>query len=85
MTKTKKDSRIAVTERAIFQRLKRHLVKHYDQVLCKSRPNSRQQMNCGDYYTVDVRTNTLNNWHMNLEQWARDEKVMLPSEKLIKD
>ena len=71
-----------LTERALFQRLKRHMEKHYNERLHKNRPDSRSFQFLGTYYTVDTYTNTIVKIQMDLEKWARDEKVMHPNEKL---
>jgi hypothetical protein len=74
----------AITERALFQRLKRRLEKHYGQLLRKSR-EGRVMIDLGEYYAIDIYRNVIVRTHIDLEQLAKDEKVMHPLEKLIKE
>ena len=69
-----------VTERALVQRLRKHLLKVDGQILMKSRSKAKQEK-LGKYYTVANNGFTVQR-HIELEKFARLEKVLSAHEVL---
>ena len=73
-----------ISERAVFLRLNRKLAKQ-NIVLKKCRPSNQFYGQLGDYYAIDLNTNTITTHHVDLEQWARDKGALKPFEEIQSD
>jgi hypothetical protein len=71
-----------ISERALLQRLNRYLIREEDQTIKKCREDSRWYNDLGDYYTVDIKTKAIVATHVNLEEMARELKVISKHEAL---
>lgn len=83
MTDNKK---VTISERALFQRMKRHLEKEENLVLRKCRPGPYYAQ-LGEYYTVDIGSNVIIKRGMDiehLEDYARRLHVISKNEKIEK-
>lgn len=69
-----------ITERALVQRLKKHLAND-GQILKKSR-GEKSKTELGKYYTVATNGFTVLR-HLDLEKFARQEKVLSSHEAII--
>jgi|HubBroStandDraft_6_1064221.scaffolds.fasta_scaffold1374957_2 hypothetical protein len=76
----KKKQGIPVSQRAVEQRINRAL-KEYDEQLRHTR-SARAQFDFGDYYIVNVMKNFINEHHVDLEDKARELKVLQDYEYL---
>ena len=75
-----KSQAIAITEKALVQRLNRALAKS-ETILRKSRPGTRMEIDYGNYYSVSFRNN-INGAHIDIEDLGRELGVMRPHETL---
>ena len=71
---------MTVTENNVFARLKRHYAKHG--LSLKKCREGRWLSFIGKYGLVDDSTNAWVDYHFDLEQRARDEGVLRPSESV---
>ncbi|MCG8537784.1 MAG: hypothetical protein MI808_22065 [Pseudomonadales bacterium] len=70
-----------ISERNLLRRLNRKLAK--ENLIVKTSPvNSRWYNENGRHYCVDESTNVIRSQHIDIEQWARDEGCLAPSECL---
>lgn len=69
-----------ISERALIARINRKLA-HDGEKLRKSR-GMQAYTNLGDYYTVDIKTNTLRRWFIDIEEFGREVGVMHRNETL---
>lgn len=74
-------TKVPVSEKAIFQRLSRHLA-HDGLALKKCRAGSRAHQTLGDFYTVDAHSNAVRDYQIDLEGWAREAGLMKEYEEL---
>jgi len=72
-----------VSERALFQRVKRALARK-DERLVKCRQDSRWYHDLGDYYTTNEKRH-LTGTHLDLETLGRDLGVLPEGEALVAD
>ncbi len=75
--------RTPVTERALLQRINRHLRKQ-DHSLKKVR-GERAWIDLGDFYLLDWQRNAIVQHHIDIEQKARELKVLAKWEVLKGD
>ena len=73
-------TRKQVTERALVQRLNRCLARE-DRVLRKCRPGP-DYAELGDWYCVDLSSNTIASKDVDLEEWGRELGVLKPYEAM---
>ena len=72
-----------VPERVIEARVRRALARD-GEVLRKTRPGRTwAKVDLGDYYTVDPHTRFPDRRHCDLEQLARDYRVLRPDEVIV--
>jgi hypothetical protein len=82
MASMSKRQRVPVSERALTQRINRHLV-HDDKALVKSRQGSAaRREGYGEWYTIDTRRNQADRGDIDLEKFARELGVLRPWEYL---
>jgi hypothetical protein len=74
--------KVMITERALVQRINRALAKE-DEVVKKSRADSRMEMQYGTYYSVNQRTNNIANGNIDIESMGRELGVLKEYEALI--
>lgn len=67
-----------VTEQVIEARVRRALLRE-GQVLCKPRGSCMRQ-ELGDYFTADAHTGNPERWNCDLEQLAREYRVLRDGE-----
>ncbi|MFT3850806.1 MAG: hypothetical protein QM739_19720 [Propionivibrio sp.] len=69
--------KVPVSERALIARINRKLAKEpFPRKLCKARPGSRMESNCGKYHVINTYTNALDDYKIDdLEEWVKDRKV----------
>lgn len=67
--------KILLTERALTSRLSRKL-KEQGILLKKCKENNKFFSDLGKYYTVNTRTNSIEDMDLNLVEWARRHKVI---------
>ena len=72
--------KVAVTERALIQRINRALRKR-DEVLKRTR-GTHALRDLGDYYVVDVRRNAVVAADVNPEAYGRELDVLAPYERV---
>ncbi|MCC6127432.1 MAG: hypothetical protein IT426_20940 [Pirellulales bacterium] len=71
-----------VTESAIMKRINRKLNSaDWPKYLKKTREGTTERDNIGKYYVLDNR-NTVVDFHVNLESFARDLKVLADDEEI---
>ncbi|MGJ7552644.1 hypothetical protein ACSFBI_01495 [Variovorax sp. RB3P1] len=84
MSKRKHPVQVPVTERAVLQRLNRHLARENDPLFVRTtREGSRASSSLGRYYAVNLRTNVVDAYGIALEVWARDVGALKPHEVLV--
>lgn len=79
-----KERRVAVTERAIIQRVNRKFVSEYGRLgreLKKTR-GERAKLDLGDFYILDKKGNFIWEHHVDPEETARDMEVLADWEYL---
>jgi hypothetical protein len=74
-------SNYVVTERALLQRINRVLEKKNHKI-CKSRPGSRMESNCGRYYELDTYRNAVTMSNVDLKGYGADLNVLHPRETI---
>lgn len=74
-------SKVAVTERAVLQRVNRALA-HDGKRMYVSREDSRWSNELGRFYIVSTGTRILDSGHADLEGWARELDVLKTFEAL---
>ena len=73
-------TQIELSERALLGRLNRALAREGEgKVIKVARYDSRLFQNFGRYYSVI--NNTVQDWHIDLQQWAREMNVIRPYER----
>jgi hypothetical protein len=73
---------VTVSERTVEARVRRALLRD-GEVLRKTRPgNTWAKIDLGDYYTVDPHTRFPERRHCDLEQLAREYRVIRPGEAI---
>jgi hypothetical protein len=77
-----KERKVMISERALFQRLKRALAKD-DELLKKSRPREGYNQ-LGDFYVVDLQGGYIVEKDVDLEALAREKGVLAKWEALAK-
>lgn len=77
---TTKGNQMIVTENNVFARLKRHYAKHG--LSLKKCRDGKWIQTTGRYGLVDDSNNTWVDHHIDLEQRAREEGVLLPMESI---
>lgn len=70
-----------VSEKALIARINRKL-KHENESLKKTRPDSKWINDLGDYYLVHTLLNTIEAQHINLDEFAREIGVLADFEKI---
>ena len=93
MVRAKEKQLVPVSLRGVIQRINRRLAEKHGKF--GSPPTSRVQLkksrglhavqNLGDYYLLDVYSNTIVNHHLDLEDLARDHDAPSPWEKIADD
>lgn len=76
--------RVPVSERAVLQRLNRHLKKDGEMVR-KTRAGSRAYQDLGPYHAVDLSQNIVTRLNVDIEAWAREAGVLAAWETLVSD
>ena len=71
---------IALSKRALFQRVKRRLLK--DGEVLKTARGERAQADVGEYYTVDLHGNFIVEKDVDLEEKGRSLKVLATYERV---
>jgi hypothetical protein len=79
----KATEKVAVTMRALIQRINRKL-RDQDEVLKTSR-GERARNEIGNYYCLDIKRNALSAKHVDPEEWGRDLGVLRPWERVIEN
>jgi len=74
------ERKVPISERALFQRIQRRLKKE-GQKIFRSRAGM-QKMNLGTYYTVEIWTNTVKRYQIDLEDFGRECSVVADYEYL---
>jgi hypothetical protein len=69
-----------VSERALMARVNRSLADSYEMVKKARGTYARQQL--GEFYLLDFNRNAIMRQNLDLEDFAREIKVLLPYEKL---
>ncbi len=80
MVEKQKTERVPVSERALVQRINRKLSKQ-GEMLRKSRGGSAFNT-LGDFYSIDIRSNSVASHSIDIEVWGRELAVLHPWEKL---
>jgi hypothetical protein len=79
----KKQHFVPVTPRALSQRVGRALEKQGERLLANRRPVPVPDL--GNYYTVDLKKNSVARAHVDLEEIGRELGVLKPYESLEKE
>lgn len=69
-----------VSDSVIEARVRRAMARD-GEILCRPR-GERTRQELGNYFTVDAHTGTPQRWHLELEQLARECRVLQPGEVL---
>lgn len=75
---------VPITKRALVQRINRKLLKEKDEVLKASR-GGKWHHAVGDYYIVDANEDVVVAHHQDLQELARELKVLKAYERLVED
>jgi hypothetical protein len=75
------EMKVKISERALMGRINRKLNHEYKAVR-KTRPNSMERMNLGEYYLLDTYRNIVEAFNVKLDNIARDLGVMAEYEEL---
>ena len=75
-------SKVAISERALLQRVNRKLRGSGEQIRTARSP--RVELDLGRYFVVNVRGSFLANHHIDLEALARDLEALKPWEALMR-
>lgn len=76
-----KESHVTITERALFARLNRSLKKE-GKILRRCRQDTGGHAELGDVYCVDIERNLVEAKHVDIEEWARESKVLQAWERV---
>jgi hypothetical protein len=76
----KKPLLVPVTSRALFQRISRTLAKKGERLIANRRVGPVPDI--GNYYTVDVKKNSVARTHVDLEEIGRELGALKPWERL---
>ena len=82
-----KANKVPISERALMQRLNRKLGKE-QLALKKTREDSRAWSNLGDFYVLDIHTNSIADSKLtvvDLERMGREHKVLADFEALVRE
>jgi hypothetical protein len=80
----KKPRRLPITERALVQRLRRHLSKDNERLLTNRRPERFGPAFVGKYYILDGR-NIMTDHNVDIVKMAKELGAIRPWEQLIEE
>jgi len=80
MPKKQASARIRVSERALLQRINRKLKQDGEQL--RTARSDQAERDAGRYYLVNVKRNSIQSMHVQLEKLGRELGVMQPWEEL---
>lgn len=77
------NEKIQISERALFARVSRKLLKERQILLKRCRADRAEYPHLGAYYSVSLLTHTVTDTHIDLFLWAKELGSIKPYEELV--